>query len=809
MWTDLRYAARRLRRDWVFTAMAVTALSLGIAANTTVFTFINAVLFAGLPFDEPDRIVHLGTRSLRENRLGAASLADFVDWRGARSFAGLGAARNARVLLDDPNAPAELRLSSRVTANTFSVLRQPVLIGRDLLEADAAPAADPVAILGYDVWQRRYAGDEAVLGRTVTIQGRPTTVIGVMPPNMKFPVETSLWLPLASTETSSARDNRNTFVFGRLRDGVSRAAAAAEMAALAARLARAYPETNTDVGVVVQSFNEWVDSGNQGRVRFGFMTLLVAVAFVLLIACANVASLLLARAAGRTREVAVRLSLGARRWHIVRQLVAEHALLGSLSAVVALAVTPAGVSAFASAIEAVGQPYWVRFDIDARVYGFLAAVSLMATLVFGLAPALHGTRRTLVEVLKQSAHSVTASRHARRTGMTIVAAEIALATILLSGAGIAITSFLNLYRVNLGFDTGPLLTMRLVLPEPAYAEEDRRVAFTEQLVRRLATVPGVESAAVTSAWPGGGGSVERVEIAGQTVERSTSDTVSRVSVVTVGPGYFETLRLPLLRGRGLRPGDPVGRTDAIVNTSFVDRFLSNGDPIGRQLRLPDAAGTPGPWLTVVGVSPTIPKRGLRLPEPDAVVYRPYATRAPAVVPVVLRGAGDPTDLGPAVRLAVASLDPSLPVFALRPMTAVLAQSRWPYTLFGSLMGVFAAVALFLSALGIYGVTTFDVSQRTREIGVRLALGAQRRDVRFAMMRSTLSGLLLGLMVGLAGSVALANVLRSVLVQTTSTASMPATLTVSLATLAVVALTAVLIPAVRAARRDPIMALRTD
>ena len=580
------------------------------------------MLIRGLPFEEPDKIMHLATRLVTEGQNRGVSYPDFEDWREqTTTFTDLAAfTAGTANLSDNDHAPERVR-GVLVTANAFRILRQPVLLGRDFLPEDSERGADRVVILGYEVWQNRFDGDPKVLGRMLRVNEEPSTIVGVMPEGMQFPQLADTWRPLQPTDQLDTRDRRGLGVFGRLAPGVDRDQAQAELSAIAGRLTLQYPDTNTDVDAVVQTFNEWA---NGGQLRVVFLTLMGAVAFVLLIACANVANLLLARSAHRAREVAVRVSLGASRWRIVRQLLLESLVLGVLAGVFGLALSTVGVRLFDLAVADVGKPYWIQFTMDWRVFTFLGLVCLATSVVFGLAPALHLSKTNVNEFLQEGGRSGTGGKRVRRMSSIMVVVEVVLTVVLLAGAGLMMRSFLTLYQLDLGVDSDRVLTARVQLVGQKYPEPEQRVAFIDALTERLQAMPGVSAASIASHLPLGGGARRTLAIDGRPTEAGTPPP--RVSVVEVGDDYLASLGLETVLGRGLTRSDGLPGAEAVVvNARFVARFLDGEAVLGHRIRLDsdedEDEDTSSPWMTIVGVSPTVRQTALQETEPDAVVYR--------------------------------------------------------------------------------------------------------------------------------------------------------------------------------------------
>jgi predicted permease len=806
LWQDVRFAVRVLRKDRWFALVAVVTLALGIAANSAVFTLVNAVLVRGLPFREPDRIVGLRTRDARNMDLGVSYL-DYLDWQKARSFSDISLMAQPTFNVSEEGRAPERFAGAVVSANLFQLIGEKALIGRTLQPADDAPDAPAVVVLGYGMWQSRYAGNPAVLGRTIRVNDLQATVVGVMPNGMKFPPNSDLWIPLGTSivAKSQGRQVRSYMVLGRLTDGTTIEQSQGELAAIAANLAKAYPETNKDFVPIVQTY---LERTNGGQLELVFWSLMGAVVFVLLIACANVANLLLARAAQRSKEIAVRVSIGATRWRLVRQLLVESVLVAIVAGIVSLPLSVLGIRLFDSATQDVGKPYFMEFTMDVSVFTFFAVLCLATGIVFGLAPALHVSKTNVNDVLKESGRGNTGTSHARRWMSALLVFELALTLVLLAGAGFMMRSFLNLYRVDLGIDTSRLVTMQLVLPERRYKSSEEKNAFIRRVDDRLAAIGAIEAATTASNWPLSGGSVRQFELDGAPKQ----DTLPQVTMLSVGHRYTTTIGLPVLRGRPFREDDATpGREGAIVNQRLVDMHFGGVSPVGRRIRLTEERpeGPTTEAFTVVGVVSNIRQRNMEDVNTDPVVYVPYTGNRGLGESTVLivRGRSDPAKMTTLVREELRALDPDLPLFNIRSLDENLARQRWPFRVFGSMFAIFALIALVLSVVGIYAITAYSVTQRTQEIGVRMALGARPRDVVTLILRRTSVQVAIGLTIGLAGAFGVGQLLQRLLIQTSTRD--PLTLG-SIAFLMVAASTAAcIIPARRAAELDPLVALRYE
>ena len=810
MLQDIRFAFRLIARERWFALVTIAVLALGIGINAMVFTLVNAVLLKGLPFPESHNLYMLGWRT-PDGRGSSVSWPELQDWRAqSKTFAGLAAFTNQSFnISDDRGLPEQVR-GSPLTVNAFGVLRQQPILGRDFTAQDGERGSEGVVILGYTVWKNRYGADPAVVGRTLRLNGEPATIIGVMPPNMMFPSNAELWAPVRPTANQEQqRTARFLNVFGRLAPGAEWTEAHTELGGIAGRLTSEYPEAHKELrGVAIETFNQRF---NGGPIRVVFLAMMGAVGFVLLIACANVANLQLSRSAQRAREISVRIAIGATRWRIVRQLLIESILLGLLGGAIGLALTAVGVRLFDAAVADSGKPYWIMFTIDYRVFSYLAAVCVLSGILFGLAPALHVSKTNINEVMKEGGRGTTGGRRTRWFTGAMVVLEVAMTIILLVGAGLMVRSFLKLYSADIGIRTENLMTMRLQLSGEKYSSADSRRIFFEQLEPKLGAIPGAEAVAVTTSVPPFGAGRRGLEIEGRPV-RAAEERAPEITVVSVSPGFFDVVGVSVGRGRGFHATDGTpGAETAIINERMAAQLFPGQDPIGQRVRFiptdSPAGQTPEAWRTIVGVSPTLRHNPPQDAEPAAVLYVPLRQELDRGVILLVRSRLDPGVIMNAVRREVQGVDADQPVFTVQTLDQMLANSMWPYRVFGSLFALFAFIGLLLSAVGLYAVISYSVTQRTPEIGVRMALGARGHQVSWLFLKRGLLQLGVGLAIGLAGAFGVSRVMGSLLVQITPTD--PLTFVVITVLLTIVGVAACLIPARRATLVDPLVALRAE
>jgi predicted permease len=813
---EFRYAIRGMRRAPGFTGVAVAILALGIGINAIVFTITEAVLFKGFPLvKENDRAVYLSS-----GRGCCVSYPDFEDWRAqAKSFEGMEPIHGIQMSFSDTTGFPESFQVSEVGAGTFRLAGVEPFIGRDFSPADEVAGARRVAILRYSFWERRYGKDQFVIGREVRINGGATTIIGVMPKGFSFPQNSDLWVPLILT--SEARQNRGDhglwFAFARLRPGATIESARAEMETIGRRLGAAYPLTNQGQNLIpqVQRFHEFFIGDSATRI---YQAMLAAVVFVLLIACANVANLLLVRGVGRNRETWMRIALGAGRWRIVRQQFVESLLLSAIGGLFGWWITKLGVRLFAfsasgpSLSDAIGGDWFdnaVDFTVDYRIFIYLVTVSIATGIIFGLIPALRLSYLDSNTTLKESGRGSTEGPGARRLSTLLVVSEMALALILLTAAGVMIRSFLNIYNARLGFQPQDVVTALFALPDTKYATPEAGISFFNRLRSRLQGIPGVESVAFASQPPTGRSLAVAYELAGAEPVSSSPGVQGHpiVSRAVLGPGYFSTLGIGVLYGREFEETDRAGREPVVVvNQHFADTAWPRENAVGKRLRflLPKEKA----WLTVVGVVPNLAFRDRTRQETMPMVYLPYLQEPRSEMWMVARTTVAPGSLSNVIHQEVQRIDPDLPP-KLGPFSLAdyMADSYLYRATTGAMFFAFAAVALLLASVGLYTVIADTVGQRTKEIGIRMALGGTGRDIRIMVLRRGLVPLGAGLAIGAAGSVAVGQLLKAQLVGVSPID--PITFGIASAALTLGGTLGCLIPAWRASRIDPMTALRQD
>jgi putative ABC transport system permease protein len=805
IWLDVRYAVRMFLKSPAFTAVALLALALGIGANTAIFSVVHAVLLRSLPYREPERLAVVWETSRdRPGRRNVTSPANFVELRNqSKSFEALAAFYDWRFNLTGAGEPVEVP-AQVTTGNLFSVLGAQAALGRTYTQEDVQANHDDVAVLSHGFWQSQFGGARDVLGKKVSINGEPVEIIGVMPPEFRWFVKensrggkpAAMWVPTRLQITRG----RYLQAVGRLRPGVGLEEARAEVGTIAARLEQQSPDRNAGMGVALVPAREQL----AGELKKPLMILLGAVGFVLLIACANVANLQLARAAARSKEIAIRAALGAGRARVIRQLLTESVLLAAVGGLLGLGVAAWGVDALAALsppnLIAAGE---VRVSVP--VLAFTFAVSLVTGVVFGLLPALEAARFDPNEALKESGRGTTGGPRGRRLRSAFVVAQVALALVLLVGAGLMIKSFSRLQSVDPGFDPNNLLTMRADLPATKYAEDPRIVAFYRQAVERLAALPGVRSATAINYLPFYSGLGARTSFSIEGREAPLPGQEPSTDVRVTDENYFGTLDIPVLRGRTFTAQEAAeNRPVVVVSETLARKYFPNEDPVGRRIAV-EMQENP-PMAEIIGVVGDV-----RYDRLDGELY-PMVYQTPPqltynAMTFVLRTDGDPLALSAAARREVQQIDADLPLADVRTLQSWIGESV-SRTRFGTLLlTVFASVALLLAAVGIYGVMSYSVTQRQHEIGIRMAMGAQRRDVVWLVVSHGLILTAAGVALGAAGAFGLTRLMSGLLYGVSATD--PLTFAGVALLLATAALLACYVPARRATKVDPMQALRYE
>lgn len=798
---DILYGIRSLARHPGFTVVALITLALGIGANTAIFSVVNAVLLRPLPFDDPERIVWVWDTQPQLAKAPAA-LPDFIDWKDQnRSFEHLAAYQSGKMFLDTGDGTTDTSVGL-VTPELFSVFHVSPIMGRIFTDEETLPARFRVAVLSHSIWQNRFGSDPNVLGRTIQLNGAAFTIIGVMPAGFSYPDDAELWRPLPIDPAKLDRGPHYLQVVGRLKSGVALAQAQADMSTIAARLSQEYREKNAGHGVKLERLANVV----VGDIGLALYVLLGAVGFVLLIACANLANLMLARVGARQKEIAVRTALGASRLRIVRQLLIESIMLAIGGGVVGLLLAFWAVGWVVS-LSTDTIPRVHEINIDPRVAGFTLLVSLATGVLFGLAPAIQVSRPDLADALKESGRG-TAGHRRNRLRSALVVSEVALSLVLLVGAGLMIRSFAKLSQVDPGFKPAQVLTLGTTLLRAKYPEDEQVAQRFSQILESAATVPAVLSAGAISDLPLTGSNIsDSFTIEGRPPIAKEAEPSTEYHVVT--PRYFESMGIPLLSGRDVAPTDTRQSPNVVViNDVFARRHFAGENPLGHRLKLQGQERDP---LLIVGVVGNVKQLGLdEQPPPEVFVpflQDPLFPDYQRSMMIVARSKSDPGAIAGPLRAAVTSVDKSLPVYALKPMTENLRDSLARRRFNLVLLSIFSCVALALAAVGIYGVINYSVNQRTHEMGIRMALGARPLDVVQLVVRQSMLLVLGGVATGLVASWALTRLMKSLLFDVSETD--PLTFAVIASLMILVALLACLVPARRATKVDPLLALRYE
>jgi putative ABC transport system permease protein len=803
LWQDLRYGLRLIRKNPGFSLVVVLTLAVGIGANTAIFSVVNAVMWRSLPFKDPDRLVRINESNPERGwPIFSASHPNFLDWRERnQTFDAMAATSGASATIGT-SGEIEIVRGSAVSVDFLDVLGTSPLIGRKFLPEEDKPGGNTrVVMITYGSWQKRFGADPEIVGRTVTLNDNVFTIIGVLPESFAWATgsDFEILIPLAPDPQRSRGDHR-LLVIGKLKQGVSREQALADLNTIAAQLAQQFPESNGGWSVGGQSFYDWLIPE---QIRRSLILFLGAVGFVLLIACSNVANLMLARANARQKEISIRIALGASRWRIGSQLLVEALSLALISGVVGLGVAALATKALKSMNDG-SVPRLDELSMDKTVLGFSLVISLLTGVLFGLAPAIHAARTNLNEMLKEGGRSVTGGRIRQRIRSVLVTAEVGLSVALLVSAGLLLRSFWRLQDVNPGFKTDHMLTMRVNLPRTRYPDNPRAWGFYKQVIERGGVLPGIESLAITSGVPlsGGGGTAGQIQIPGRPADADAGQSSADWRIVS--PGYFRTMGIPL-RGREFEDRDNGDSQQVvIISEEMARRYWPDEDPIGKPVLVLSFGRTP---FTVVGVAGDVRSVGLESdPKPTVYASTPFAASWNPMN-LVFRTTGDPMAQVSAIRSTLGSIDPNIPAYDVRTVDDLLSTSLGSrkFTMF--LLGTFAGVALLLACVGLFGVMAYLVSQRTHEIGVRLALGARPGDVFRLIIGRGMALASVGSVLGLGGAWAIGRFLETLLYQIKPTD--PITLASAPFVLLAVALLACYVPARRAMRVDPMVALRYE
>jgi putative ABC transport system permease protein len=806
LWNDARFGVRLLRRDRAFTVAAAFVLAVGIGVNNMLFTILYAHTLRGLPIPAAQRVLYLTTID-EKTRDGGISLIEFEELkRATRSFAGLAAFTSEAVVIAGDGRTPERVEANYASGNAFGVLGVPSLLGRGLEPEDDQPGRPAVGILGRGVWQSRYGADPGVLGRQILVNGTPTTVIGVVRDRSGFPSTAAIWLPLAYAPDLSAqrREPRTLSAFGRLHDDIPFQSAAAEVDAFFTRLSIEHPQSNTHVRAKTVPINEQYF----GRVTEpAWLAFITAGFLVVLISAANVANLMLARGLGRTREIAIRTSLGATRLRVFRQLLMEGVVLAGLGGLGGLGVAAVGVRLFRSAMPENALPYWFDYSLDLRIVAALVSVSVLTVLIFAVLPAIQVSKPDVAHVLKAGGRGGVTAGTTRRWTTGFLAAEIALAVVLLAGLSVNIRTAKAPLPSDVLIETRAVVTGVVSLPAATYPESGERAEFYRKLGQRLQAVPGIASTSVASALPLSGGSEQRLEI----VDHGDTDPAGAPVVETfaVGPRYFETLGLAMVRGREFSGAGVNGsESEAVVNERLAQQFFSDRDPIGQRIALIAVANktpTPPRWLTIIGVAPDVRQRAAQ--DPQAAAYVLYDSAPSPTATVLIRGHQPPERLTTSLREQVQALDPSLAVYRVRTMRDVVRDAGWLNRISAALFLTLTAIAVGLSVVGVYAVAAHGVTRQTHEIGVRLALGAPASFVVRMILRTAFLQVAIGFFAGIGCTVVWEHLFSSG--QSDVRATDPRSLAMVAATLVLFTCIACGLPATRATRLDPLVAIRHE
>ena len=812
---DLKYALRVLLKNPLITAVALVTLALGIGANTAIFSVLNAVVLRPLPYADPDRLVVVWETIAGNDRRSAAP-GNFTDWRAQnKTFSDLAATFYGNFNLTADGPPERIN-GATVTSNLMSTLGVSARLGRTFQPEDDEHQDQRLAILSDDLWQRRFGGARDIAGKTISIDESSYIVVGVMPPGFKYPVQSELWVlgrdrsavsmslisQFPKNDWSHERDAHFISAVGRLKPGITLSQAQSDIAGIAQRLEHDFPATNAGLGSSVIPLHTQI----VGNVKTLLSILLGAVAFVLLIACTNVASLLLARASQRDRELAIRRAVGASRFRLVRQLLTESVVLSFLGGLAGLGLSVWAVSLFIK-LSPGDIPRLEEASVDLRLLGFTLMVSMLTGIAFGLWPALHATGGSLNQSLKDAGSKASEGKRRRRSRNVLIVTELALAQVLLIGAGLLIVSYYRASRIDPGFNADHVLSAKIAPSAKKYPDPKSRVSFYSQVIEQLQTLPGVSSVGMVMNLPLSGASMNRgFKVEGRPEPKPDENVAMDYQVVN--SDYFATLEIPIVRGRGLTEQDNETAPRVIViNEAMAHAFWPNEDPVGKRMAIGESSKDTS-WRTIVGVVGSVRHAGLtEEPVPCAFIDYRQDLESWSRMAFVMKTSTEPSSLTSTVRSSLVAIDPQQPVYAIEPLEKLIEGSVAPRKFVMSLIGSLAFVALALALVGIYSVISFSVSERTREIGIRMALGAKRRDVLRMILSQGMRVSAVGIVMGLAIALGLTRLLRTLLFEVSATD--PITFGLVAMTMSLIALMACYLPARRATRVDPLVALRDE
>ncbi|HEX8474382.1 MAG TPA: ABC transporter permease [Pyrinomonadaceae bacterium] len=801
---DLRYSLRMLLRNPGFTIVAVLALALGIGANSAIFSVVNAVLLRPLPYKNPEQLMIVSESNMQNgiNR-SPATLLNFLDWREQNQvFEQMAAMRMSGFNLTEGNEPERVQAMT-TSPSFFTLLDAKAALGRTFLPEEEKPGNERVVVLSHNLWQGRFGSDRNIINRDIRLNGENFKVVGVMPADFQFE-QVALWTPLTTDMgqggAAAARSRRMYLVLARLKPGVNMQRARTELNTIASRLAQQYPEANAGWSTTLTPLREQI----VGAIRPALFVLLAVVAFVLLIACANMANLLLARAATRQKEVAIRLALGATRGRLIRQFLTESVVLALLGGLLGLLFTFWAKNLLVLMLPA-NNPLRDQVTVDWKVLLFTLGISILTGVIFGLAPALQASKPDLNQTLKEGGKTSSSGFGKHRIRSFLVVAEVTLALMLLIGAGLLLRSFLRLQDVDPGLNVKNALALQISLPQAKYAEVPLQVGFFQQIMQRIASLPNVESVSADSNLPlGTRRNSMSFYIEGQTP--ASPEQMLRSEVHEITPNYFRTMGIPFLKGRDFTDRDAPGSPAVvIINQSLATRFFANEDPIGKRISL-TPFGQPPVWIQIVGVAGDVRHTGLAA-EPGPQLYTPYYQDPVLNMSLVVRTKSNPMSVASSVRNEIRKADGEIPVFGVRSLEQMASESIAPRRITMLLLGFFAVLALVLAAVGIYGIMSYSVTQRTHEVGIRMALGAQPRDILKMIVKQGMLLTLIGVAVGFVAAFAATSVLASFLYGVSST-DLVTFVTAPLILMAV-AILACVVPARRATKVDPMTALRYE